>query len=33
VLVQRRVVPAEVEHGYLLLEEMQRSSTARQYIS
>ncbi|MDQ2723472.1 MAG: glycosyltransferase [Actinomycetota bacterium] len=33
VLVQRRVVPAEVEQGYLLLEEMQRSSTARQYVS
>ncbi len=33
VLAQRRVVPAQVEAGYLLLDEMQRSSTARQYVS
>ncbi len=33
VLAQRRVVPPDVEQGYLLLEDMQRHSTARRYVS
>jgi len=33
VLGQRRVVPPEVERGYLLLEQMQQNSVARQYVS
>jgi GT2 family glycosyltransferase len=33
VLTHRRVVPAEVESGYRQLEEMQRTSTARRYVS
>ena len=33
VLGQRRVVPPEVERGYLLLEQMQQKSVARQYVS
>lgn len=33
VLAQRRVVPPEVEQGYLQLEAMQRDSTARRYVS
>jgi len=33
VCVQRRVVPPEVERGYLMLEQMQRNSVARQYVS
>jgi GT2 family glycosyltransferase len=33
VLAQRRVVPAEVESGYQQLEQMQRSSRARRYVS
>jgi hypothetical protein len=32
VLRERRVVPARVEHGLRLLEESQRTSTARRYI-
>ena len=30
---ERRVVPPEVEAGYRLLEESQRHSTARRYVS
>jgi N-acetylglucosaminyl-diphospho-decaprenol L-rhamnosyltransferase len=33
VAVERRVVPAHVEAGYRLLEESQRRSTARRYVS
>jgi N-acetylglucosaminyl-diphospho-decaprenol L-rhamnosyltransferase len=33
VVRERRVVPAEVERGYALLEEMQLTSKARRYVS
>jgi N-acetylglucosaminyl-diphospho-decaprenol L-rhamnosyltransferase len=33
VVLERRVVPAHVEAGYRLLEESQRRSTARRYVS
>jgi N-acetylglucosaminyl-diphospho-decaprenol L-rhamnosyltransferase len=33
VLVQRRVVPDDVESGYLQLEDLQRRSSARRYVS
>jgi hypothetical protein len=33
VVVERRVVPPEVEAGYRLLEESQRHSRARRYVS
>jgi GT2 family glycosyltransferase len=32
VLVARKVVPPDVEQGYLALEQMQRESTARRYV-
>jgi hypothetical protein len=33
VVVERRVVPPEVEAGYRLLEKSQRHSNARRYVS